>query len=93
MSEHPEVHPDPADDTDWQAVEIFPSTSEASVADGALRAAGIPTRLLEDESGSASAGGIAMPGESGGAEVQVPLDRVDEARAVLGGRSASPPPA
>lgn len=92
MSDQPEVHPDVPDEAVWQAVETFPSTSEASVADGALRAAGIPTRLLEDDS-LGSAGGSAMPGESGGAEVQVPLDRVDEARAVLGGRSVTPPPA
>jgi hypothetical protein len=88
VAEDVEVRPDPADDADWLAVEIFPSPSEASVADGALKAAGIPTRLLLDESGSA--GGSAMPGEAGGAELQVPVTRIDEARTVLGGGAAPP---
>ncbi|MTV24108.1 hypothetical protein FTX61_01540 [Nitriliruptoraceae bacterium ZYF776] len=65
----------------WRQVAVFPTEDEAALADGALRAAGIETRLLTDESGGL--GGVAVPVESGGAEVQVRAERVEEARALL----------
>lgn len=63
----------------WTTVEVFGQRGMAEVGGSALRSAGIPHRVVADDDG-----GQGLPlGRINGAELQVPTEQAEEARALL----------
>jgi hypothetical protein len=65
----------------WVSVGVFPNAVEASVPRGRLEAEGIRTFLERERAGSLGVWAYGAP--RGGVELQVPADRVAEARVIL----------
>lgn len=72
----------------WVRLGSFPFRQAADVAWSVLDGHGIPARVAGDD-----AGGIAphIGLATGGAFIEVPGSRLDEARAILGSMDADPP--
>lgn len=69
--------------TRWETVEVFGVRGMAEVAGSALRSAGIPFRIMADDGGGAFQLPFSL--RTRGAELQVPAEDAEEARALLGG--------
>lgn len=76
---------DRVSDSDWPTVAQFGSRAEGEVAVSALSAADVPCKLVVDHTEEPAPQGLEpnIGQATSGAQLRVPSDRVDEARALL----------